>query len=408
MKFNGHAPFLLRLNLCVLLFTSTFTSHASANLTKKFKRAVVFSGKSLNTAIFMGMYDAAEDAGKPIDLVIGACGGSVGAALVHTEPNRSARLQFLKSLSYYQALKTVELSEINFFEFLSIMRWQKLAAYRNMNVRVNERLVLPNWFNFSLVKVPQAINGLEKFQTPFNSNGTRIVLLAARATFAVPKTEQSIPGKKLFKEVYFTDAELAQQLQNMKSFIGTTYPNSTVEENIEVQTTETVMQAVRAGIADPIYVGPGKIGDQNYFSGGVDLDPVPLAKELAQEVIAAYPVPFESSVEVPLLKALYSYQPNDYVRRIVLAGNDHWVDFSDSAFPNLSPGRQTNFSNAWAQKELGRSIQIGSSIPANYIDYVDAVQKQYNYGYERTKEALNLKTKTLKHIRRPFMMVMEN
>lgn len=378
--------------ICGILLLSWATSQAAE---PHFERAMIFSGKSINTALFLGMFDAATDAGEKPDLVIGACGGSIGAALVHVDSDRESRLAFLKSREFYEMLKDVSLSNIDLRKFSQILLRERKAARKNRNANQATRMVLSDWFQFSLVDVGDHFDHLSKFDVPFTSQGTAVIFVSAQTQF--PKVDRDIEidvHQKLFKEVYFTDPKTASLIQGMPSPVAAEFPDSAVETETESLTPSRVMQGVRASIADAIYIGNAELNGRFYFTGGVDLNPVPLAASLAREVVTTYPSPFEPMIEKPIAQAMFDYDPNQYLRRL-LAENEatHWVDMSDDAFPNLSPR---------GKFDLAHIIKIESYIPADYSKYVEAVDQQYRYAYARTFEALLLPAGDLHHIRKPM------
>lgn len=374
------------------LFLSWTTSWAAS---PPFKQAMIFSGKSINTALFLGMYDAATDVGKKPDLVIGACGGSIGAALVHVDSDRTSRLSYLKSRGFYTMLKNVALSDVDLGEFSQVILRERKAARQNRDANQDERPVLSDWFNFSLVHVGSDFDHLPKFDVPFTSQGTATIFVSAQTQVAdVDRDTETDVNNKLFKEVYFTDSKTAQLLKGIPSPVAAEFPDSALEAQTEAITPNRVMQGVRASIADAIYIGHAELDGHSYFTGGVDLNPVPLAAALAKEVITTYPSPFEPMIEKPIAQAMFDYDPNQYLRRL-LAENQasYWVDMSDDAFPNLSPR---------GKLDLTHVIKIESYIPDDYSKYVEAVDQQYWYAYSRTLESLLLPKRDLHHIRKPM------
>jgi hypothetical protein len=366
------------------------------------ERAMVFSGKNINTALFLGMFDGAAAAGKPVDLVIGACGGAIGAALVHVESDREKRLGFLKSRDYYTMAKNVGLSDKSIFYFLQVLARQRKAAKMNIGGSAN-RMILTDWYRFSMVEPTTAMKTIPEFDVPFVETQTPVILVAGRALFQAPARDQVVSATtKLFKEVYFTDPTTALLLKDLPSYTGTEFPNSAVASDTEVRTPKSLIQAVLASIGDPIYIGPAHFNQQYYFTGAIDLHPTDLARRLAREVITTYPSSFEPSIEAPLMEAAYGYDPNEYIRRVIATGTDFWIDMSDALFPNFSPNKKWH-PMALAKLDPGHAITIGSNIPDNYADYVLKVQQQYDYGFERTVEALGKRRRSLTHIRKPIL-----
>ncbi|MFM8930476.1 MAG: hypothetical protein ACKOS8_01190, partial [Gemmataceae bacterium] len=65
-----------------------FADEALPRPAKPFTRAIILSGMGLNFVTYLGLSDAALDAGVEPDLVIGASGGAVAAAIIAAYPER--------------------------------------------------------------------------------------------------------------------------------------------------------------------------------------------------------------------------------------------------------------------------------------------------------------------------------
>ncbi len=367
------------------------------------ERAMVFSGKNINTALFLGMFDAATDAGKPADLVIGSCGGAIGAALVNIESNRERRLEFLKSRSYFEILKNVGRTDSSLLYFLkNVMRLERKAAKLNAG-KSPHRWLLTDWFQFSLIDRGTAFANIPEFSVPFSSSGVQTIIIAARTTIMAPTRNTVVSSEtKLFKEVYFTSPELAETLDGSPSFTGREFPESAVEAVVETRTPKAVIEAVMSSGSDPIYLGPTLLDGHYFFTGAIDLHAVDLAKKLANEVIASYPSVYEPSFENPLVQATFGFDPNEYNRRVIAYGADYWIDFSDAIFVNFSPRGFWNLREAVVTASPTRAYVIRSGVAQDYAAYIADVQKQYRHGYERTLESLRGTRGALQHIRKPI------
>ncbi len=375
------------------------TSLASAS---PYHRAMVFSGKSNNTALFLGMFDAATDAGQPPDVVIGSCGGSIGAALIHLDEDRTSRLDFLKSQDYYKQLRDLPITTMNGVEIWKLLQRENTVARENRRPGQTFRTVLTDWFQVAFAQVGNLFDHLSKFDVPFKNSGTHIVIISAQTLFPDPVDDQRFPAeKKLFREVFFADKAMLPLLQQLPSPVGKDFPESAVAFDTLAWTPSTVMQAIRASISDPLYIGPSHMDGETYFTGAIDLNPLPLAHILADAVITTYPSSFDALVETPIIQGVFDFNPNHLVAKSMQAGANAWVDFTDEAFPNLSPRGKLQLWASIQKMDLRSFLKIQSYIPRSYDEYVDAVEAQYRYGYVRTREALSRPPGDASHVRRP-------
>ena len=88
--------------------SQSFADGATPSQAKPFNRAIILSGMGLNFVTYLGLYDAALDAGVEPDLVIGASGGAVAAAIIAAFPDRQDRRRFLESEQFYRFFEAIE------------------------------------------------------------------------------------------------------------------------------------------------------------------------------------------------------------------------------------------------------------------------------------------------------------
>lgn len=373
---------------------------------KPFSRAIVFSGESINTALFLGMLDAVIDAGKTVDVIIASCGGAIAAAIVSAVPERRERLPLLKSREFYGFLRGLELYDIGLPEFLSRAGKIKRTAKRIEKTRrkmltpsgagQTASRPVPDAYGFSLATFDVATIPLP-LDKSMDSGTLPIVVVASRLEFDEDDVGESWPfAAPLFTEVFFTDPDTASMLSGLPSFAGTIYPLSAVSTDTDVVTGVALVPALRASIANPLMLTPVLIDGRYYMTGAINIDPNNVARHLADEVIARYPPPWGGFIDKPLLMVTFGFD-SDEVRRAVLGTDvDHWIDMSDTAYPKLGPGAAFN-----ATINPGRMIALRSRVPEQFEEYRQIVDAQYALGYARGKEAVANRG-TRSHIRRPF------
>ena len=216
----------------------------------------------------------------------------------------------------------------------------------------------------------------------------------------LPQSTQADSNKKLFRETVFTDFKTANQIGQNDSDVAMRFPSSPIERQILYSSHISILNAVLSSSADPIYVGPATIGGKTYFTGAIDIDPLPLAKGLAKEVWTSYPSPFEPLFEETLFKAVFGYEVNDYLKIISNSDVTRWIDIANEEIPNLAPYGRFKIFESFKNLAPSRSIQIGSNVPTDHSKYVDIVEAQYRFGYSRTLEALKSTKGSKAHIRK--------
>ena len=68
---------------------------------EKYQRCMVMAGGGFRFGIYLGMYAAACEAGRPPDLLLASCGGAMAAAIIHSLPDDRQRKAWLTSPQMY-------------------------------------------------------------------------------------------------------------------------------------------------------------------------------------------------------------------------------------------------------------------------------------------------------------------
>ncbi|MFM8931391.1 MAG: patatin-like phospholipase family protein, partial [Gemmataceae bacterium] len=72
----------------------------------------------MDLTAYLGLYDAAVEAGKAPDLIIATSGGAVAAGIIAAFPDKNERLAFLESEVFYHFMSDLPVTNnrpINFF-----------------------------------------------------------------------------------------------------------------------------------------------------------------------------------------------------------------------------------------------------------------------------------------------------
>lgn len=252
---------------------------------------------------------------------------------------------------------------------------------------------LPSLFEDTIIRIPEippSFLGNESFSV--SADRPRIIMLAARATFNNSHTGIPTSGEKLFQQVYFTDELTAQVLRKKSSPIAQNFPKSYVALKTQVRSDVNPVLAARASVSDPFYINPARIGDSYYFTGAVDLNPVELALEIADEVLMTYPMGPYSYFERVAIMSTFGFDPA--LRAYAVSRNNKvkWID--------------TSGLNALSFDPIPWGLIFSLNLPQSSAAYAAAVDQQYAFGYSRAVEAVLLQKKrnnVRSHLRTPFV-----
>lgn len=355
---------------------------------RKLDRALLMAGGGFQTAIFLGMVDGAVEKGWVPDLVITSCGSSIAAALIQAIPDAAKRRAFVESRAFYELLRTVEIRKVSGLELA--LRVGNLALAAQTRRRKPDETVYPDVFSWTLMRIPESFDLPGVADRRFLPNGIRALVVAARVLYPKERAGRPAPrDEKLFQETYFTDEETAKLVGDFSTPIARAKPASRVAPETRVVTGRTLLEAARAGINDPSYINPPRVGDDYYLAGSIDLYPLELAKTIANEVTMTYSA-FFSDVEENTILTTYGYSNNARLGEIHAMEADYWIDHTRTDELDRVAGFNPRFSTSGVQ----------SGVPATYEEFARKVRAQWQYGRDRATEALERKSRNDKsHIR---------
>jgi len=346
---------------------------------KPFKHAIIFSGLALDFTAYLGLYDAAVEAGKSPDLIIATSGGAVAAGIIAAYPDKNERLAFLESETFYHFMSDLPVTNnrpINFFTRLPrfVPRTYGLAP------------LTPNLWRKPLSQPPNLAEQVE-FDVPFPSDpeGPRVILIAGKLEFCRPNALRI--GKKLFTETWMTDPQTGASLAGMASPVGSKFRRSSVLEDAEVRTELSIGEALLASISEPYLFTPAMVGGEEYTGGAIDLWPVELAHTLADDLTLPKLPDLTRTIELAF-GSVFEYSNKRRMREVQNTAVTHWVDLED----NREVLKDDSF---WFKLEMVKEESDGSrsyviprprvvyTAPATYEGFLERIRLQYNYGYER-------------------------
>jgi len=250
---------------------------------------------------------------------------------------------------------------------------------------------LPQFFNTNVLFLPEVLE--KTFQkSEFNSgDGPKFIMVAARANFTPDDVGKPRQTQDLFTQVYFTDPETGALLQKFKSPIRKLFPDSYIAEETATITGSTTEAGARASIADPFLINPGKIDNDYFFTGAVDLFPMELAHELADEVVVTFPSSLYTGFRELAIQKTFGFSPSQRALHAIQDKSVKWIDISGIDYTNFDP--QPGF------------LKINSRIPVGLDNFASGIQTQFDFGYYRTLEAMDLQVDRVdvrSHLREPI------
>ena len=359
-----------------------FSSISAFGENRKFRRALVISGGGLTPGAALGMMAGARDAGYEADVIITTCGASLGAAIYNSSATLEEALEYSKSETYQRVLQNLITLQTR---WIPTVKWRLETASQNLNV-------LPSLFDDTIVRIPEVPDSFLSTETfRVRKNHPRLVMIAARATFDNSQTGTISKGHKLYQQVYFTDPNTAKRLRGKRAAVAKAFPQSHVSVSTQVRSDVGTIQAARASVSDPFYINPARIGESYYFTGAVDLNPVELALDIAEEVLMTYPMGPYSPLERVAIASTFGFDPAERAYSVSLNRKVKWID--------------TSGLNALSFDPVPWGFIFSLNIPQSSEAYAAAVEQQFAFGYSRAVEAVQLqmsRDNVRSHLRAPF------
>jgi hypothetical protein len=360
--------------LCVLA-----APHTSWSAEKKFKRVLVMGGLGIAPGVGLGMIAGLNKMGWKTDLIIATCGSAMPATIYGLENDDKRSLDFAKSQAFKDGVSETKLN-------LSSL----LKIKKNFD-RAKNFSVVPQIFSNGILYMPEVMGKYMPEKNHEKSDDTKIIIVSTRSHYGPESVGLPKPAGKNFTQVFFTDADTAEAMKSYKSPIAQLFPESQIEENVSVMTDVSPEEAIRNSVADPFLLNPGKIGNDYYFTGAVDLFPLELAQSLGEEVISNYPVASFTAYEDLAIESAFGFKQNDSVKHDVSNDLVKWIDLVGVDNVSFNP-RPTHL------------IFMRNEIPYTLEGFQQGIQDQYDLGYERAMEAVKAQVSgpSKAHLRNPL------
>ncbi|MDF2517746.1 MAG: phospholipase [Sphingobacterium sp.] len=337
-----------------------------------YQRAVLFSGGGTRFGLYLGMYAALDEMGFKPDLLIASCGGSLAAALIQAFARDAERKSYLQSEEFYRFFCGHRLTEQRHLGKLGLYvlkkQWDKRSAP-----------YLEDVFDRYLVKMEHDLSPLlPSLSHPFSEEIPSIII-GSRMLFDRSEVGERRGGRKIYQKVLMGNTTVLSNVNlDAIQLQGENYGQSAVAPTIAINSTVTLLEAVRISMSDMFYIEPVQWNGEYYAGGAIDLVPVELAQSLAAEVICERKQMYKFQEE-GLVRAVLGFSGNQRLRDIDQQFQEiRWIDTRDAA--EKLKGNYCKKGIDW------RRFEITLSLPTSLDEFAAAMEAQWNYGYSKTME----------------------
>lgn len=336
--------------------------------TPKYKRAIIFSGGGTRFAMYCGMFAAFEEKGLAPDLIIGVCGGSIAASIINSFQTNSERKNYLFSRELFEFIKNTELTKE---KKLYRIGWYSLKKTYSKS----RAPFIENVFDNYIIDMPQDISSeLPSLSLQFTQN-VPCIIIGAEILFELSDIGKLRKSKKLYKKVLFTDQITARKINLSNIQIQSeNYESGAIDSGINILTNVSMLQAMRISVSDMFYVKPIFYQNHYYAGGAIDLTPIELAKDIADEVIFEKKSKY-TNIEESLIRAVLGFSGNNRLEEIEKFPIDYWIDTTDVT--------QTLNGHYCKKKIDWKNFEIKIELPDSYEKFINDMQLQWQYGYNK-------------------------
>ncbi len=331
---------------------------------------MVMAGGGFRFGIYLGMHAAARAAGRAPDLLLATCGGAIAAAVIGALPDDAQRKQWIGSPQMYRfwcGLRSAERGGI-----LGAARQALMRRLSSANAPT-----IPDLFDDYLFDMP--------LQLPLPPGYTRtpdvaVAIIGGKLLFSGADVGQARGARKLFAETVFCQPRTAQLLRGATSALHhPRWGQHAIAEQVLTDVTMPLETAARISVCDMYYLACHAAGAHHYMGGAVNLFPIEMARQLADVVMMEFKQGFDQVFAIPAWRSVLGLDGNARLRYANGQFADIRVDTSDIT---RALARQTIH-----QKLEWRRNRVALRLPEDYATFVQYMDDQWQYGYQRCIEA---------------------
>lgn len=300
------------------------------NHTHNSQRCLVLAGGGFRFVYHLGFYHALCQRGWQADLLLTSCGGMLAAHLIKALPDAKAQRQFLQSQACWQWFSQLRTTPA--------ARMLQLAPQILRRLLAMDPCTMTELQQQALVHRPPLLD-----LSSAAANGPAVVSIACQLLptargFSVEQTILAPPHLSCW---------LAERLNAVPAPLSH-YSGSRVLPKIKVLPVDCLQTMSDIAVTDPYYFAPYLLanpashgtsamdnsGDCSaYLGGAVDLQPIALALQLSQQVIAQRKDRFDRIASQPALRRVFGVDMNAHLAKVeqnyLQHPRVHWADVSD-------------------------------------------------------------------------------
>ncbi|WP_229255493.1 patatin-like phospholipase family protein [Duganella phyllosphaerae] len=337
---------------------------------RPYQRCMIMGGGGFRFGIYIGMYAALREAGKAPDVIVASCGGAIAAAIIHNLPEPQAQREWLSSRAMYDfwcGLKSTR--------HAALLATLARAARRTLSSA--RAPVIPDLFGDFLFDIPSQL----PFPAATGTPEVDVAIIGGKLLFDANEVGRPRGQRKLFAETVFCGERAAAALRGMTSPLADPrWGEHAVAPELLIDSGVPITEAARISIADMIYFRCRQYQGAEYIGGVLDLFPVEIARQLGTEVVMEFKEAFDQVFSIPAWRSVLGLNGNARLRYANTYLADLRIDSSD-------------ISKALARQQLQQKLhwsrnRIELAMPPTYDIFVQHARDQWQYGYDRAKEAL--------------------
>ena len=331
---------------------------------------MVMGGGGFRFGIYIGMYAALRQAGKAPDILLASCGGAIAATIINNLPDPAEQRAWLASRDMY--------------DFWCGLKSTRHAALIGTLARAAKRglspasvPVIPDLFGDYLFDIPPQL----PFPAASGTPEVDVAIIGGKLLFDPSEVGRPRGQRKLFAETVFCGGRAAAVLRDMPSPLADArWGEHAVSSDLLIDGGVPIAEAARISISDMIYFRCRQYGGDEYIGGVLDLFPVEIARRLGDEVIMEFKEAFDQVFSIPAWRAVLGLNGNARLRYANTYLADLRIDSSDVSRVLAKQQLQ--------QKLHWRRNRIELAMPSTYDTFVQHMNDQWQYGYDRATEAL--------------------
>lgn len=340
---------------------------------KKWDRALLFSGGGTRIMIYLGIYAALEELDKKPDVLLATCGGAMAATVINTFPDSLSRKNYLKSEEYFNFVKSLVLTEERKLKNIGLFSLKKILNKKNAPQ-------IEDVFYKYLVEMPQDLSEvLPSLKDVKFSTEIPTVIIGSELLFTPADINKKRNGKKLYRRLIITDPKTANRI-DLKSIEqkSLNHTESVVAQDSIFKTDISMLMASRISASDMFYMSPVLLGNSYFAGGAIDLIPVEIGQNLADEIIIEKKQTY-SGVEEAFVLAVLGYSGNKRLAEINDLNIKYQIDTNDI--------KERLNGHFIAKKIDWKTFEIKLTIPDTIKKFQNDMDLQWKYGYEKTMES---------------------